>query len=153
VGDEFRAACLLQNLGYTAIAQGDYILAQARLLEALSRGQQVMDAGMSLLCLIGFAGVIGATGDPRRAVTLLGAVDLVWGALDAEAPFRDIPLDFADRISYKRTLAMLRVQLDDTMFAAAWAEGRAMTLEQAIADALNALSPAQTLSHLPSPIG
>jgi len=152
VGDEFRTACFLQNLGYVALAQGDYILAQARLLEALSRGQQVMDAGMSLLCLIGFAGVIGATGDPRRAVTLLGAVDLVWGALDAEAPFRAIPLDFADRITYERTLAMLRVQLDDTVFAAAWAEGRAMTLEQAIADALNALSPAQTLSHLPSPI-
>jgi hypothetical protein len=34
-------------------------------------------------------------------------------------------------------VAATRAKLDETTFAAAWAEGQALTLEQAIAEALN----------------
>jgi hypothetical protein len=36
-----------------------------------------------------------------------------------------------------RTATAARAQLDDATFIAAWAVGRAMTLEQALADALS----------------
>ena len=39
---------------------------------------------------------------------------------------------------YDRTVAAIQTQLDEAAFAAAWAEGRALTLEQAIAYALGA---------------
>ena len=45
------------------------------------------------------------------------------------------------RVDYQRELDTVRAQFDDRTFAAAWAEGRAMTREQAIAYALEATGP------------
>ena len=42
-----------------------------------------------------------------------------------------------DRAEYDCAIAAACIQLDDATFAAAWAAGRAMTLEQAIAYALD----------------
>jgi hypothetical protein len=42
----------------------------------------------------------------------------------------------ANRIAHDQNVAIARTQLDEATFAAAWAEGRAMTLEQAVAYAL-----------------
>ncbi len=41
-----------------------------------------------------------------------------------------------DQAEYDRYVAAARAQLDDHAWAAAWAEGQAMTLERAIAYAL-----------------
>jgi len=41
------------------------------------------------------------------------------------------------RTDYDRAVASVRAQLDEATFGAAWAEGQALTLEQAIAEALN----------------
>ncbi|HJZ45519.1 MAG TPA: hypothetical protein VKE41_00065 [Roseiflexaceae bacterium] len=57
-----------------------------------------------------------------RIVTGLGA------GLSLQSP--------VDQVCDDRDIATTRAQLDDATFAAAWAEGRAMTLEQAIAYAL-----------------
>ena len=46
-------------------------------------------------------------------------------------------MDPIDRADYDRDVAAIRAQLDETTFAAAWAAGRALSLEQAIAEALN----------------
>ena len=43
---------------------------------------------------------------------------------------------FAQRIAIDRTIAAVRERLDEAVFAAAWADGRALPLEQAIAYAL-----------------
>jgi DNA-binding CsgD family transcriptional regulator len=43
---------------------------------------------------------------------------------------------YADRVEYDRYVAIVHAQLDKASFTAAWAEGRTMTLEQAIACAL-----------------
>jgi hypothetical protein len=48
----------------------------------------------------------------------------------------DDVLDPEDRLAYDHTITTVRAQLDDVTFATAWAEGQAMTLEQAIAEAL-----------------
>ena len=45
----------------------------------------------------------------------------------------EVPGVSANRASYGRMVATVRAQLDGATFAAAWAEGRAMALEQAIA--------------------
>jgi hypothetical protein len=39
---------------------------------------------------------------------------------------------------YDRTVAAVRAQLDEATFAAAWAAGRTMTLDEAIAEAIGA---------------
>lgn len=47
-----------------------------------------------------------------------------------------IPLPAAARVGYGRVVDAVRTQLEAETVAAAWAEGRAMTTEQAIAYAL-----------------
>jgi hypothetical protein len=46
-------------------------------------------------------------------------------------------LDPADRAEYDSILTYARSQLDDATFEVAWAAGQVMTLEQAIAGALD----------------
>jgi hypothetical protein len=66
----------------------------------------------------------------RRAARLLGAADALLEASGiANAPT-------VHRVEIERNVAALRARLDETAFAAAWAEGRAMSLEQASAYAL-----------------
>lgn len=42
----------------------------------------------------------------------------------------------AERADYERTIADAQSRLDDPVLAAAWAEGQAMTLEQAVEEAM-----------------
>jgi DNA-binding NarL/FixJ family response regulator len=49
---------------------------------------------------------------------------------------RGAVLDPSDRVDLDRNLAAARAQLDEAAWAKAWAEGRAMSLEEAIALAL-----------------
>ena len=49
-----------------------------------------------------------------------------------------VPLPRVDRASYEPSIVRVRAHLGEVTFAAVWAEGRAMTLEQAIAYALEA---------------
>jgi hypothetical protein len=44
--------------------------------------------------------------------------------------------DTASHADCDRNVAAVRAQLDEATFAAAWAAGRAMTMEQAVAEAL-----------------
>lgn len=48
-------------------------------------------------------------------------------------------LDLEDRAVYESGIAAARTQLDEATFGTAWAEGRAMTTEQAIEYALENL--------------
>ena len=45
------------------------------------------------------------------------------------------------RVEYEHDRAITRAHLDDATWQAAWAEGQAMTLEQAIAYALDETDP------------
>ena len=70
-------------------------------------------------------------GQAEQAAWLLGA---------AEAPREIIgaPVPPVDRAGYDSQVAAMRSQLDEARFAAAWAEGRAMTIEEAVEYALQA---------------
>jgi hypothetical protein len=76
-------------------------------------------------------GVAVAQGQPERAVRLLGA---------GEAYLARIKQSFGqpERGEHDGYIAAARAQLGEEAFAAAWAEGQAMTLEQAIDEALGA---------------
>src|SRR5262249_30426994 len=79
--------------------------------------------------LAGFGALLAAQGQPRRAAILFGAIAALRAALNAA-------MWPAERVEYERHVAATRAQLGEATFAVAWAEGRAMTLEQAIACAL-----------------
>jgi predicted ATPase/DNA-binding CsgD family transcriptional regulator len=75
------------------------------------------------------AGSFSLLGQAQRAACLLGASEAAAERLGAfHHP--------SDRPEIERIIADVRAQLDPAVFEAAWAEGRAMTLERAVALAL-----------------
>jgi hypothetical protein len=70
-----------------------------------------------------------------RAARLFGATEAIRERLA-------FPILSEERRSYEHGLATLRAHIDDDSLVAAWAEGQAMTLEQASAYALEAAADA-----------
>jgi hypothetical protein len=70
-----------------------------------------------------------AQAQSERAARLFGAAEALREAIGT-------PLPPADRAEHDRSVAAVRTALGEEAFAAAWAEGRALTLEHAVAFAL-----------------
>ncbi len=121
---------LLHNLGYVALAHGDTARAYELQRQSLSLHQEAGNNVGILEALDGLAAVARTTGDATRAARLLGAVE----ALHESGGTTMWP---AERVEYDRQVAALRAELDPATFERAWLEGRAMTLDQAVAHALH----------------
>jgi DNA-binding NarL/FixJ family response regulator len=104
---------------------------------------QELGSGLLLaICLEGLAAVYGAKGEGTRAARLYGAVEALRLAIGA-------PLSPADQPELERHLATAHATLDAASWEAAWADGRAMTPEQAAEYALSEVRAAPPAA--PSP--
>jgi tetratricopeptide (TPR) repeat protein len=117
------------NLGYVAHAQGDLAKMRACFAESLQIGREFGDRGGIADVLGGVGGAVGLAGQPLRAARLFGASDALFEAIGQVR-------DPAFAAAYERFVADVRAQVDAAAFAAAYAAGQALTLEQAIAYAL-----------------
>ena len=124
-------------LGYTAVRQGNQIRATALLSESLTLFQQIDHYEGQALCLVGLAALFAAREQPEQAACLCGAADVIAPVLRPWL-IGASSLRLIDHAEYDNIVADIRAQLDDATFAAAWAAGQAMSLEQAIAYALSA---------------
>ena len=115
------------------MGQGDYGAARALLRECLLIAREVGDAARIAQALNGLADNASALGHVARGAVLWGMADRLREEFGAAMA----PNDLSD---HKRLVADARAALvDDAAFDAAWAEGRAMTLEQAVTLALTPL--------------
>jgi predicted ATPase/DNA-binding SARP family transcriptional activator len=117
-------------LGSVALARGDNGAAQALFEESLAIFRELGDKGGIITDLEEMAEVAVAHAQAERAARLFGAAEGLRDALGA-------PLPRADRTEDGLSVAAVRAALGEEAFAAAWAAGRAMSLEQAIALALD----------------
>jgi tetratricopeptide (TPR) repeat protein len=129
VGDKRGSALALENLGSVAYAQGAHGHALALYRESLELFHMVGDKEGVARHLEGVATVAGARDAPVLATRLFGAAAAVRNAIGA-------PLPPAYRAHYDGTTAALCATLGEDAYEAAWAEGWALPLEQAIAAAL-----------------
>jgi predicted ATPase/Tfp pilus assembly protein PilF len=129
IGDVLDTASALHKLGHIACHRGDYRRAQALFAESLTLQHEQGNKQGIVEALAGFAGLAAAVKQPERAARLFGAAEALLDAIGA-------PLAPADRAEWERDAATARAQLDKAAFEAAWAEGRTMTRERAIAYAL-----------------
>lgn len=120
---------LLHNLGYVALRRGDVRRALRLFRESLALFRDQGDQRGIADGLDGLAGVLGGLKQPERAARLLGAAEALREAIGAAV----WPANAAD---YARTAGVVRGQLDEPAFAAAWAAGRGLPPEQATAAAL-----------------
>ena len=100
------------------------------LLEAsLALRRDLGDRRGVALSLEGFALLAAALGQPRRGTQLWGAADSLRQAI-GETRW---PVEQAE---YEQSIVTLRAALGEEGFAAAWAEGRVLSLDAAVALAL-----------------
>jgi hypothetical protein len=134
IGDRQGAGCALTYLGHVALDAGDLPEARTRLRGALAVLREVGDRRIIADALDGCAGLAAAERQPRRALRPAGAAAALRAAIGRPTP----PVQ---RPAFERWLTPAREALDGPAAGAAWAEGRALPLEQAIASALEEAPP------------
>jgi tetratricopeptide (TPR) repeat protein len=133
LGDQRGIAVSLFNLGFVAHHNKNYQQAAALFSESLDLFEKHGGKRGVVDCLMGLAGVAASVRQPVQAARLLGAMEAQREALH----IGPMAASYADRVEFDRYVAIARAQLDEASFTAAWEEGRAMTLEQAIEYALS----------------
>jgi tetratricopeptide (TPR) repeat protein len=129
-GHQGNRAEMLARLARALHALGDVARAVAHQQEALIVAQEVDHIGFRSARLAELARLYGANGQPERAVRLLGAAEAVRQANACQVEPHTRQLE-------ERALTEARSALGEAEFAAAWAEGQAMPLQQAVRYALD----------------
>ncbi len=120
---------VLHDLGYVRHLHGDDHAACEMLQEALALQRQQQRKLTLIQSLERCAWIAADMHQPQRAARLFGAAEAARERIGAPLPLGDKPM-------YDRHLARARADLDETAFDAVWAEGRVMTLDEAVAYAL-----------------
>jgi predicted ATPase/DNA-binding SARP family transcriptional activator len=129
LGQQWLVLHHLGALGHVARQQGDYERCAAYYRESLSLRREAGDLFTVAQSLEDFAGLAGRQDRHARAARLLGAADALCHEIGKRLPVA-VPEE------YERTTRRARAILGEAAFAAAWEQGRATPLEQAIEDAL-----------------
>ncbi|MSP12304.1 MAG: adenylate/guanylate cyclase domain-containing protein [Chloroflexi bacterium] len=120
----------LARLGETAWLEGDHRRAAALFTESLVMAREMEVNATHAYLLRNIAGIAVAQGRAASAVRLCAAAVALPNANSV----------VSHPVNYEQDLAAARAQLGEAAFEAAWAAGQAMSLEQAIADALEEVS-------------
>ncbi len=133
LGSKWDLASPLYNLGSVALRQGDYKSAAGLFTESLSYHREKQMLGGIAAGLLGAAGVAAAARQPLRAARLFGASERLREAIG-------LLLDHPDLGDYEHNLQFTRDQLDSAAFTQGWAQGRAMSLDEALDLALSSVT-------------
>jgi predicted ATPase len=124
--DKWGVAYSLVHLARVLTVQGDYTLSRSLLEESLALSRELDYKGGIISYLEVLAEIAVSYKQLRWATQLWGAAALLRERIG-------IPLQPVEQTSYERKVADVRASLGEKAFSAAYAEGRAMTPEQAIA--------------------
>jgi predicted ATPase/class 3 adenylate cyclase len=138
VGDRYGTAICLFGLASVAIEEGQPEDSPQLLVEALELSRELDYREGIAYFLGGAAAVAGSRGDPERAATLLGRMR----ALHAELHFKALAVD--ERLN-AQTAEAARAALGERAFAAALEAGEQMTIQEALAHAVEACRPAAAI--------
>jgi predicted ATPase/DNA-binding SARP family transcriptional activator/ATP/maltotriose-dependent transcriptional regulator MalT len=127
--DKQGAALSIHNLGRVERLEGDGKAARTLQEQSLSLRREVGDRHGIACSLEELACLAAEEGELARAGRL-------WGAADALREALGSPLPPNERERHDRAVKAARSGMSREIFASAWAEGRTMTLEQAIEYAL-----------------
>jgi predicted ATPase/class 3 adenylate cyclase len=123
LGDREGVAIVLHSLADTAFEQGEWSAAGSYFSESLAILRELDHRVRIVFALEGVGALVAAQHEAARAARL-------WGA--AQRVREDIGTPLADDAAFASRVAAARASLGDAAFDAAWAEGRALTLDQAV---------------------
>jgi predicted ATPase/DNA-binding CsgD family transcriptional regulator len=152
IGNKYVETDCLAILGTAAVLRGDSRHGKALLQESLVFYVELGLKADTAESLEGLAETAGVLGEHVRAARL-------WGAAEGLRETFDISWTVAERMLHEPRLAAARTQLGTAAWQAAFAEGKAMELEEAVEYALSeddssmiaSRTPEQTSSTAPRP--
>ena len=127
--DRHRISMIHSELAHLERRQSHFGQAKDLYRETIQEWQKIGHRAAIAHQLENFAFVAKAQEEDQRAAKLFGAAEILRENIH-------IPMTTFERVEYDREVNDLRVNMDEATFAKSWAEGRAMTMEQAIAYAL-----------------
>jgi tetratricopeptide (TPR) repeat protein len=125
LGDRFGEAEAMITLARVAFFQRKLTEAHTLYEESWALLREINAKDLSATCIEGWGEVLAAQGALRPAVRLWGLAATLRAEVGAPKP----PVY---RVSYGQAVATTRAKLGLEAFAAAWAEGRTMPVEQAL---------------------
>jgi hypothetical protein len=121
-------------MGHLLRDEGDYAGARALYQESLLLRRELGDLFSLAQSLEDLAVLAGKQGQWERVIRLLGAEEALC---ETFGTWPSVAINWSDgALEYERTVAGGRAALGEEGFAASWAEGRTLTLDQAIDYAL-----------------
>ena len=120
--------------GKVEATRGDHASARTLYTESLAIANDIGDKELIASGLEGLASVVASQGEPAWAARLWGTAEALREAIGA-------PLQPIERADYDHVVAAARDQLGEDTFVSTWAEGRAMTAEQALTTGERAIQP------------
>ena len=127
--DHWGLAYAMMGIADVAFEQGDFSVAFSFYRDCLTRFQKGADHNGIPFVLESCAALELVKHRPEKAARIFGAADKLRKSTNSPLPLPNHP-------AYQKNLTILHQQLDPSMFAAAWANGQAMTMEQVVAYAL-----------------
>jgi predicted ATPase/DNA-binding SARP family transcriptional activator len=128
IGYKEGVAWSLNLLGVVAQREGDEARASAYLIESLAGHAELGDRWRAASVLDALAAFAREQDEPRRSARLFGAAEALRETIGA-------PVPACERAARDWNVAAARAGSEAEAFAQAWSEGRAMTLNQAAAEA------------------
>jgi len=129
LGDKLRIAGAALSLGTALCRLGEHSRAVVVLREGIKLSRDIGARDALSEGLDNMAELVSAQGRSGQAARLAGAAEALRELVRK-------PIPPADRAEYETLMLNLRAALGDEVFAAVWAEGRALSLDEAVALAM-----------------
>ena len=126
---DFNTPGSLWCLGELARLQNNYTEARSFCVEGLVKANEINDRENIAHLFEESAALGAAQGQAKRSATLFGAAEALRAAIQ-------VVLFPVERVEVEKNITAARAQLSEDEFKQAWAEGKAMTMEEAIKFAL-----------------
>jgi predicted ATPase/DNA-binding XRE family transcriptional regulator len=127
--DKWHLGVALGVWSWIAVLQGDWDVALSRLKESIAIRKEISDKGGLVWCVEKSGQVMLGMKEEIKAVKLFSAAESIRAALGST-------MDPFDQTQYQKDIAALRNGLGEETFNVTWNQGSLLTLEDAIAFAL-----------------
>ncbi len=144
MGHRHGTANSLSLLGKVFATEGDYAAAQTLFEQSLAISGELGEKWVAAVFLVELGEVVAAQRQLAWAAQL-------WGVAEAIRDASGVPIPLVEFADYERSVSAARVHLGERAFAAAWAQGRSMTPEQALAAKGQKPTPTSTTTTATTP--
>lgn len=139
IDSQVGMGAVLAVLGLQLAMRGDLPRSELALSEGLTLSSRTEDRPIVAVCLEGLAALAALQGGPERAARLFGATEALRERIG-------MPIPAPYRAAYTLLVATIRSAMGEAGMLTAWTAGRALPVDQVVAEALAGAAPAPSFT-------